>query len=100
MHINCDTPVKTPNDIASMIEMAVKKGVIYHAINYNLQKCENGHMSVGHKDICPICAASITDNYIRVVGFIVNVKNFHETRRYEDYAHRQFYSGDDIENLK
>ena len=100
LHINCDTPVKTPNDIASMIEMAVKKGVIYHAINYNLQKCENGHMSVGHKDICPICAASITDNYIRVVGFIVNVKNFHETRRDEDYAHRQFYSGDDIENLK
>lgn len=99
LHINCDTPVKDSDDIANMIEVAVKKGVIYHAINYNLQKCENGHMSVGHKDVCDVCGGKITDNYIRVVGFIVNVKNFHETRRNEDYAHRQFYSGGDIGRL-
>ena len=92
MHLNCDAPIEDYNQIKELIKITVKRGCVYHAINYNLQKCENGHMSVGKNDICPICGKPITDNYIRVVGFIVNVKNFHETRRKEDYAHRQFYS--------
>lgn len=96
MHINCDSPVEKAEDIAAMIEATVKAGCVYHAVNYNLQKCEDGHMSVGRNNVCPVCGKPITDNYIRVVGFIVNVKNFHEVRRNVDYAHRQFYSGKDI----
>ena len=99
LHINNDSPVENYKDQVAMIEMAVKMGVVYHAINYNLQKCEDGHMSVGKRSVCPVCGKPITDNYIRVVGFIVNVKNFHETRRNEDYAHRQFYTGNDIKQL-
>ena len=96
MHINCDTQIQDYHDIMKLIEVAVKKGVVYHAINYNLQKCEDGHMSVGKNETCPVCGKSITDNYIRVVGFIVNVKNFHKVRREEDYAHRQFYGNNDF----
>lgn len=92
LHANFDSPVENYEDIKEMIRVAVKCGVVYHAINYNLQKCEDGHMSVGKKTICPVCGKPITDNYIRVVGFIVNVKNFHQTRREHDYAKRQFYS--------
>jgi len=99
LHINCDSPVTNPEDIAAMIRATVKSGCVYHAINYNLQKCEEGHMSVGSNTRCPQCGKPITDNYIRVVGFIVNVKNFHHVRREEDYAHRQFYSGADIGTL-
>jgi anaerobic ribonucleoside-triphosphate reductase len=92
MHLNCDAPIEDYKQIEDLIRVTVKKGCVYHAINYNLQKCEDGHMSVGKNDVCPVCGKPITDNYIRVVGFIVNVKNFHETRRDEDYAKRQFYS--------
>ena len=99
LHVNCDSKVENHKDIMDMIEVTVKMGCIYHAINYNLQKCEDGHMSVGQNDICPVCGKLITDNYIRVVGFIVNVKNFHKTRRKEDYAKRQFYHGDNVTKL-
>ena len=96
LHINCDSRVDNYHDIAEMIKATVKSGCVYHAINYNLQKCENGHMNVGKYENCAICGAPISDNYIRVVGFVVNVKNFHKVRREEDYAHRQFYSGTDV----
>lgn len=96
MHINCDSPVENHRDIMDMIETTVKMGCVYHAINYNLQRCKNNHMSVGKNANCPICGEPITDNYIRVVGFIVNVRNFHKTRRDEDYAKRQFYTGKNI----
>lgn len=100
LHINADSPVTDTQDLIDMINLTVRMGCVYHAINYNLQKCENGHMSVGKEDMCSVCGGRITDNYIRVVGFIVNVKNFHETRREKDYAHRQFYSGSSIGRVK
>ncbi|MDD4804888.1 MAG: anaerobic ribonucleoside-triphosphate reductase, partial [Candidatus Pacebacteria bacterium] len=100
MHLNVDSPVTNTQDLIDMINLTVKMGCVYHAINYNLQKCENGHMSVGKKEVCDICGGRITDNYIRVVGFIVNVKNFHETRRNKDYAYRQFYNGSNIGGIK
>lgn len=95
LHVNCDSRVDDPADIAEMIRATVKAGCVYHAINYNLQKCEDGHMSVGKQELCA-CGKPIVDNYIRVVGFIVNVKNFHHVRRDKDYARRQFYRGGDI----
>lgn len=100
LHVGCDSMVNDYKDIMDMIETSVKKGVVYHAINYNLQKCEDGHMSVGKNNTCPTCGKPITDNYIRVVGFIVNTKNFHEVRRKEDYEKRQFYNANDIGSLK
>lgn len=61
------------------------------AINYNLQRCENGHMSVGRGDKCQICGGKITDNFTRVVGFLTNTKNWHKVRRTDDYPNRIFY---------
>lgn len=68
MHINCDSRVDDYRSIAEMIKATVKGGCVYHAINYNLQQCEDGHMSVGKDKYCHICSKPITDNYIRVVG--------------------------------
>lgn len=98
-HLNVDTRIDDPEDLATLIEVAVKKGVVYHAVNYNLQRCEDGHMTVGKNDVCSVCAKPITDNYIRVVGFIVNTKNFHKVRRECDYPNRQMYNGEDIKNI-
>lgn len=96
LHANADSPITDYKQMSDLIEATAKTGTVYFAINYNLQKCENGHMSVGRNEVCSVCGKTITDNYIRVVGFIVNVKNFHQTRREHDYAKRQFYKGTDF----
>jgi ribonucleoside-triphosphate reductase len=92
-HINVETRISDPNKLADLIKEIVKKGVVYHAINYNLQKCEDGHISVGKNTICPICNKVISDNFTRSVGFLVNTKNLHKVRREFDYPNRQFYEG-------
>jgi ribonucleoside-triphosphate reductase len=90
-HINVETRTDDDEKIKQLIRTAAKMGVIYFAVNYNIQKCVNEHISVGKKDICVICNESITDNYTRVVGFIVNTKNFPKKRRELDYPERKFY---------
>ena len=81
------------SSIENIIKIAVKKGVVYHAINYNLQKCEEGHVTIGKEDKCKKCGKKIIENYVRVVGFLVPVSNWNESRRNNDYPNRQFYKG-------
>jgi hypothetical protein len=90
-HINVDTPIHDKNQIKELIRITAKMGVVYHAINYNLQECEDGHMTVGKNEICTICAKPIINNYTRVVGFVTSVKNWHKVRREQDYPNRQWY---------
>ena len=90
-HLNIENQIKNYKLLVDLINMTVKKGVVYHAINYNLQRCENGHMTVGKSNICSICGKPITDNFTRAVGFLVNTKNLHKIRREFDYPNRQFY---------
>jgi ribonucleoside-triphosphate reductase len=92
-HLNVEQRIEKIEDMMALIDHAVEMGVIYCAINYNLQRCENEHMSVGKNAKCPVCGGKITDNFTRVVGFLVNTKNFHKVRREHDYPNRQFYSG-------
>lgn len=95
LHINVDEPIEDVNDIMSLIETAVKMGVVYHAINFILNECEDGHLSVGRKDsnTCSVCGKPIVNNYTRVVGFLTNTKNWHQVRREQDFPHRKCYSG-------
>jgi ribonucleoside-triphosphate reductase len=90
-HLNVDTRIADVKLMEDLMKHAVKQGVIYSAINYNIQQCANGHMSVGKKETCDICGAEITDNFTRVVGFLTSVKNWHKVRREVDYPERQFY---------
>lgn len=92
-HLNIEQKINDPLLIENLITSAAKAGVVYQAINYNIQKCENGHMTVGKNDTCSICGSNITDNFTRVVGFLVNTKNFHQVRREKDYPNRVFYEG-------
>lgn len=91
LHINIDTQVQDYNDMVVLTKNAVKSGCVYFAFNYNIQKCKNEHMSVGRNNLCNICGEEITNNYIRIVGFLVDVANFHKIRREYDYPNRQFY---------
>ncbi len=92
-HLNVETRIEDPASLEELIRTSAKMGVIYFAINYNLQRCENGHMSVGKGDLCSVCGGKITDNFTRVVGFLTSVKNWHKVRRETDYPNRQFYNG-------
>ena len=90
-HINIEERIEDKEYIMDLIKTCTKKGVIYFALNYNLQCCENNHMSVGKNETCQICGADITDNYTRAVGFLTNTKNWAKERRENDYTKRQFY---------
>jgi ribonucleoside-triphosphate reductase len=82
----------TPEYMIKIITEAVKKGVVYHAINYLLQVCENHHITVGKNKLCPICSKKITDSYERIVGYTVNTKHWSKTRREYDQPNRVRYS--------
>lgn len=90
-HINVEDRISDFNDMALLIETCAKMGVIYFAINYNLQKCKNNHMTVGKTSTCSICTEPIEASFTRVVGFLTAVKNWNEVRRTHDYPNRQFY---------
>ena len=92
LHLNCDTRIEDYHDIMELIRATAKHGVIYHAINYVLQRCEDNHMSVGKNTICPVCGKPITDNFTRVVGFLTNTKHWNQTRRQYDFPNRKFYN--------
>ena len=67
-HVNLDTKVKKVEDIMDLIRTTAKMGVVYHAINYVLEECEDGHMTVGNEEVCSICGKPIINKYTRVVG--------------------------------
>lgn len=90
-HLNVESEIEAVEQLKDLIKTSAKKGVVYVAINYNLQECEDGHMSVGKRDTCPICGKPIENNYTRVVGFLTCTKHWHEVRRQEDYPNRKFY---------
>lgn len=92
LHINNEEKAKA-EDMKQLIKTCASMGVIYFAINYELNKCVNGHMTIGRQNICSICGKKITNKYMRVVGFLTNIKNWHKVRREKDHPNRQFYKG-------
>lgn len=90
-HLNVDTRITNVEQIEELVKHAVKQGVVYSAINYNIQRCVSGHMSVGKSDKCSICGELVEENFTRVVGFLTSTKNWHKVRREIDYPNRQFY---------
>ena len=92
MHINVAEQIKDPQDIVDLISSSAKQGVIYQAVNYVINVCEDGHVSVGRElEVCPHCGKKITDKLTRVVGFLTNTKNWHLKRREHDFPERKFY---------
>jgi ribonucleoside-triphosphate reductase len=90
-HLNIGQRIPNPATIVKLIKTCARQGVVYWALNYNLQRCKLGHMDVGQNDTCSICGSPIVDNFTRVVGFLTNTKNWHHVRRDLDYPQRQFY---------
>lgn len=91
LHLNFDQRIDDVDKIYNILQDAVLQGVVYMAINYVLNECENGHMSVGNMDICPVCGGELCNKFSRVVGFLSNVKNWNKVRRTFDFPNRKFY---------
>lgn len=91
LHLNVGNPIEDDKTMQALIAHACAAGVVYFAVNYAINRCENGHMSVGRDPAqCPQCGAGITDTFTRVVGFLTNVKGWHKTRREHDWPKRVF----------
>jgi anaerobic ribonucleoside-triphosphate reductase len=90
-HLNFSERITDKDFFKKLIIKSVKLGVVYQAINYNIQRCVQEHMSVGKNKVCPVCGGIIKDNFTRVVGFLINTKNWHKVRREQDYPNRVWY---------
>jgi ribonucleoside-triphosphate reductase len=91
LHINKDGDTTVSQEI-ELTKFIFKSGVIYFAINDNLQMCNNNHVLAGKFEKCPRCNAPVERNFIRVVGFITEVNNWIKERRELDYPNRKFYN--------
>lgn len=92
MHINVAEQIDNVEDLMKLISASVEQGVIYQAVNYVINVCEDGHVSVGRNSVtCPVCGKPIKDRLTRVVGFLTQVKNWHMKRREHDFPERKFY---------
>ena len=93
LHLNVAERIENVEDLEKLVCSSVKKGVIYQAVNYVINVCEEGHVSVGRDcEACPICGKPIRDKLTRVVGFLTNSKNWHKVRREKDFPERKFYN--------
>lgn len=92
LHLNVAERIENVEDLEKLVRQSIKKGVIYQAVNYVINVCEDGHVSVSRDaQTCPVCGKPITDKLTRVVGFLTNSKNWHKTRREHDFPERKFY---------
>ena len=90
-HLNVNQEINDVNTMQNLIHASVKEGVVYFAVNFVLQECENKHMFVGNVDACPHCGGKIIGTFTRVVGFLTKVDNWIPERREVDFPNRQFY---------
>lgn len=89
LHINLAEKVQSLDMLLTLMDYAVENNVVYFAPNYNIQKCENGHVTVGKSEVCPECGAKVVENYTRVVGFYTPVSTWKKERRGDiDYQSR------------
>lgn len=93
-HLNIVDRITSKEYMKKIIKLAIENGVIYHAINYNLQSCKNNHLTVGKKEYCPVCEEKIVENRTRIVGYLTNVKLWNDVRREKDYKNRKWYNAE------
>lgn len=91
-HLNVSNRIERVEVMEALVRHAAASGVVYCAVNYAINRCSNGHMTVG-KDapVCPVCGDVITDTFTRVVGFLTNTKHWSAARREHDWPNRKFY---------
>lgn len=89
LHVNLESNFPNTDAAWEMLNKIALTGVIYFAFNTKINECKNHHGFVG-TDHCPICGESIFDTYVRIVGYLVPVRNFSKDRKRE-FNSRRWY---------
>ncbi|MEJ5258049.1 MAG: anaerobic ribonucleoside-triphosphate reductase [Fervidobacterium sp.] len=89
LHINIDSPFRSEEEAWNMVNLVAQMGVVYFAFNQKISVCQHGHAFYGEK--CPTCGGKKTDEYLRIVGYLVPVSSFNKVRQKEEYPKRIFY---------
>lgn len=89
-HLNVAAAITDPAVMEALIRHAAESGAVYFAVNYQINRCVQGHMTVGRDDACPLCGEPVEDSFTRVVGFLTNTKHWNKTRREHDWPERTF----------
>ncbi len=89
LHINIGRQFNNEEESWQMVNMIANMGVIYFAFNQKISVCDEGHAFIGN--ICPVCGKQKSDEYLRIVGYLVPVSSFNKIRRIKEYPERKFY---------
>jgi anaerobic ribonucleoside-triphosphate reductase len=95
LHLNIGQPLSVEATV-KLMKICANQGVVYWAANYVLKECSDGHLTAGNGNTCDICGKEIVNEYTRVVGFLVNTKNFSKARREHDYPNREWYQDKEV----
>ena len=92
LHLNLhDGSQLSPTQVYKLIETSRKTKAVYWAVNRVFVKCENGHFAISNNGSCPKCGGEITNQYTRIVGFVVDLSAWHFARQ-DEFHERIFYS--------
>ena len=78
----------TAEQYERIVRLAKDLGNEYFAINYAYCLCEDGHRTIGDKEVCDVCGKPIAEKFQRVVGFITKVASWNPVRRDYEYKNR------------
>ena len=78
----------TPTQSEKLIIYAAKAGCNHFALNPCYSICEDGHVSFGKLDTCPICGKPIKDYLTRTIGYFSMVSNWTNSKRENDFEKR------------
>jgi len=92
MHVSLQGKFANEEQSWNLLNHIAKSGVLYFAYNPKISVCQHNHGFFGN--ICPTCGEGKTDEYSRIVGFLVATNNYSKERR-EEYYSRKWYSMDD-----
>lgn len=92
MHVNIQGQFSTEEQAWDLLNYIAKEGVIYMAYNPKISTCSEGHGFFG--DVCPECGGQKTDEFTRIVGYLVPSNAYGKERKYE-FSKRYWYVLDD-----
>lgn len=95
VHINTGEHI-TGKQAESIINYAIKSGCEHFAITGTFLKCEDGHVTLGNRDLCPKCGKQIVTKIARIVGYFSPVEDWGSVKRNFDFKKRHEYINSDF----
>jgi len=89
LHANLQGEFANEDQAWDLLNYIAKSGVLYFAFNPKISVCKYNHGFFG--EICPTCGGEKTDEYSRIVGFLVATNNYSKERK-KEYYNRKWYS--------